>query len=430
MKSSKEYASGPAYTDTGRRGFLKTAAGMAAGTAAWSFPGANAWGKNEKPVTIGVIDPRTGTYAAMGESEISGAQMAAAELNENNGILGRPVRLMVEDSAASVGQAVQKTRKLINRNNADFLIGAVSSSVALSVSQTSAELGVPYIVTGGHADAVTAEKCNWNTFRTCSTTWMLTAGDFQVLFDKYGKRWYFLTPDYSFGHALVHDYSQQLKKAGGTVAGNALAPLGTTDFSSYLIKARSANPDVLIVLCNGNDLVNALKQITQFGINKQVAVGGALLNMESIEALPQAARYGWWVLEWYWKQPGVPHVDEFVARYRKMVGDSNKVPTARTWLGYASTHALALASEKAGSLDARKVCKALEGLELPPEVALQPNKAYYRAGDHQLIGSQYAGQIISDGEYPNLFKVAKTVDASTIARSVEAKGCKITYPSA
>lgn len=410
-----------------RRGFLKSTAGLAAGAAALSIPSFNAWGKSESPITIGMIDPRTGTYAAMGESEIRGAKMAVAELNKKNGILGRPIDLKIEDSAANVGQSVQKARKLIKRDNANFLMGAVSSSVAQSVSQTAADLGVPYMVTGGHADSVTAEKCSWNTFRTCSTTWLLTAGDFEVLTKKYGKRWYFLTPDYSFGHSLVNDYTKQLKSVGGTVVGNALAPLGTTDFSSYLIKARSANPDVLIVLVNGNDLVNALKQITQFGLNKQMAVGGALLNMESIEALPQAARYGWWVMEWYWKQPGVPHVAEFVERYRKM--HDNKVPTARTWFGYASTHALALASEKAKSVDAVKVCKALEGLELPPEIALQPHKAVYRAADHQLIGSEFPGQIKTNGTYPDLFEVADVVDASKVARSAEEKGCQITYPS-
>ena len=76
-----------------------------------------------------------------------------------------------------------------------------------------------------------------------------------------------------------------------------------------------------------------------------------------------------------------------------------------------------------------KVVKALEGLELPPEVALQPNKAVYRASDHQLIGSEFPGQIKSGGSYPDLFDVAEVVDATKIARTAEEKGCKMTYPS-
>lgn len=410
-----------------RRNLLKSGAAGLVASAATVFPGAEAWGKSEKPVKIGMIDPRTGTYAAMGENEIRGAKMAVAALNKGNGIMGRPVQLLVEDSAADVGQSVQKARKLVNRNKVNFLMGAVSSAVALSVSQTASDLGVLYLVTGGHADAVTAEKCRWTTFRTCSTTWMLTAGDFEVLFKKYGKRWYFLTPDYAFGHSLVRDYTEQLKKAGGTVVGNALAPLGTTDFSSYLIKAKSANPDVLIVLVQGNDLINALKQATQFGLNKDMAIGGSLLNMESLESLPDAARYGWWVMEWYWQQPNVPHVADFVKRYKSMY--NGKVPTARSWFGYASTHAIALAANKAKSLNTLKVVKAMEGLELPPEVALQPNKVYYRAGDHQLLANMFPGQVNSNGHYPNLFDVERVVPSSSIAKSVEEKGCHMKMPS-
>ena len=421
--NNDEHRAGPGIS---RRGLLKGgAAGLIAGAAA--FPAADAWGKSEKPVKIGMIDPRTGTYASSGENEIRGAKMAVAELNKGNGILGRPAQLLIEDSAANVGQSVQKARKLVNRNKVNFLMGAVSSAVALSVSQTAHDLNTLYVVTGGHADAVTGKKCSWNTFRTCSTTWMLTAGDFEVLFKKYGKRWYFLTPDYAFGHALVRDYTEQLKKAGGTVVGNALSPLGTTDFSSYLIKAKSANPDVLVVLVQGNDMVNALKQATQFGLNKDMAIAGSLLNYEDLESLPDSARYGWWVMEWYWQQPGVPHVKEFVERYRKLY--DNKVPTSRSWFGYASAHAIAMACNKAKTLDTLKVVKAMEGLVLPPEVALQPNKVFYRAGDHQMLANMYPGQVKSNGKYPNLFDVADIVPSSSIAKSVASKGCNMKMPS-
>lgn len=408
-----------------RRDLLK--AGVAIGVGTFLYPGIGAFAKSDDPVKIGHIDPQTGTYAALGGSQIAGAKLAIDQINAKGGILGRPAQLLVEDSAANVGQSVQKARKLVNRNKVHFLMGAVSSAVALALSQAAHDMNVLYLDIGGHADAVTGSKCHWNTFRTCSTTWLLTAGDFKTIFEKFGKKWYFLTPDYAFGHALHRDYVSQLKQAGGHELGNALAPLGTTDFSSYLIKAKSTNPDVLIVLNAGNDMINTLKQATQFGLNKDMAVGGAMMEMEVLESLPEAARYGYWNMEWYWQQPNVPHVKEFVDAYKKHNAD--KVPTARSWFGFASAHALALAAEKAKSLNTMKVVKALEGLELPPEVSLQPNKAIYRAGDHQLIGSEYPGQINKSGSYPNLFDVADVVDASKIARSVEAKGCTMTYPS-
>ena len=327
------------------------------------------------------------------------------------------MQLLVEDSQGLPGPAVSKAQKLVSQDKVDFLIGGVSSAVAGSLSQFAAQNNLIYIATGGHSDDITGKKCSWNTFRTCSTTWMLTAGDFELLFSKFGKKWFFITPDYAFGHALYTDYVAQLTKAGGSSAGNALAPLGTTDFSSYLIQARAANPDVLICLQAGDDLVNLLKQTVQFGMNTQMAVAGAMQEMEVLEALPPAALLGWWTFEWYWNQPGVPHVDEFVAAYKARY--DNKVPSARSWFGYASAHALALAANQAKSLDAMKVVKALEGLELPPEVALQPGKCYYRAEDHQMIANMYPGNVPKDATYPNLFQVSQTVPGGTIAKSAE-----------
>ena len=76
-----------------------------------------------------------------------------------------------------------------------------------------------------------------------------------------------------------------------------------------------------------------------------------------------------------------------------------------------------------------KVAKALEGLELPPEIKLQPNKVYFRPGDHQLMSSEFPGEILPDGKYPNMFKVADIVAGDKIALSVKDTGCKLDYPA-
>ncbi|MDE2239352.1 MAG: ABC transporter substrate-binding protein [Rhodospirillales bacterium] len=407
-----------------RRGLLKT--GAAAGMASMVTSQVT-WAQSETPVKIGQVDPRTGTYAGLGENQIRGATMAVDELNKKGGILGRPVQLIVEDSQGLPGPAVSKAQKLVSQENVDFLIGAVSSAVSVSLSQFANQHNLVYVDIGGHVDSVTGKDCKWNTFRTCSTTWMETDADFKILFDKFGKKWFFITPDYAFGHALHADYVAQLTKAGGQALGNALAPLGTTDFSSYLIQARAAQPDVLICLQAGDDLVNVLKQAVQFGLNSQMAIAGAQQELEVLEALPPAARLGWWTFEWYWNQPGVPHLEDFVAAYKARY--DNKVPTARSWFGYATTHALALAASQAKSLDSIKVVRAMEGLVLPPEIALQPGKCYYRAGDHQMIANMFPGHVPANATYPNLFEVAQTVPSGTVAKSPEEAGCKLVYPS-
>src|SRR5580692_10513893 len=309
--------------------------------------------RGETPVRIGMVDPLTGILSALAASEVEGAKYAVEIVNRSGGILGRPVELLVEDSANDVGTGVQKTRKLIERDKVDFMIGDVNSGIAAAIAQVTSEKKVLHIVSGGHTDPITGANCSWNVFRVCNSTTMDANAIATTLYSKYGKKWHFITPDYAFGHTLYDACTEDLKKLGGTVTGNELTPLGTTDFSAYLIKARSASPDVLILLVQGSDMINCLKQVVQFGLDKQIHVAGTQQELESLAALPPEARIGVWMFEWYWKQPGVPGVDKFVADIRKV--NSGNVPTARHWFGYASAMSFALIANQEKTTDAVKL---------------------------------------------------------------------------
>ena len=388
----------------------------------------SAWA--EDTVKIGLDNPLTGVYAALGKNELIGCQLAIEQINAKGGILGRQAELLVEDSTSGdAGTAVQKAHKLIERDNVNFLLGNINSALAVAIAQVSNEKSVFHIVPGGHTDPVTGRDCHWNVFRVCNTTRMETNSISQVLFDKFGKKWYFLTPDYAFGHTLQEGFEASLKKSGGTELGADLTPLGTTDFSPYLIKAQAANPDVIIFLQAGDDAVNALKQAVQFGLDKKFHIAGAQQELEVLEGLPPEARIGNWVFEWYWKQPGVAHVDEFVAAVRKK--SDGKVPTARTWFGFASTWSCALAAAAAKSLEPIKMAKAMQGLKLPPEVALMPNDPFYREGDNQLMPTLFVGHAQSKGEQDpeDLFVVDQLVKGVDAALPVAETGCKMTWPT-
>ena len=143
--------------------------------------------------------------------------------------------------------------------------------------------------------------------------------------------------------------------------------------------------------------------------------------------LPPEARIGTWVFEWYWKQPNVPHVAEFVDAVKKKSG---RVPTARTWFGFVSTWTCALAANTAKSLEAVKMAKALQGFKLPPEIALMPDGAFYREGQNQVIPNLYVGNAQAQGsEADDLFKVTNVVKGADVAGSLEDTGCKLTWPA-
>src|SRR5215469_11545473 len=417
----------PKSSSIGRRTVLKGAA--AAGVAQVAAPFVvSAWAADE--IKIGLDDTFTGTYAQLGKNEQIGAQLAVDQMNKKGGILGRKVVLVSEDStSADTGIAVQKAHKLLDRDKVDFLLGNVNSAMALAIGEVAGQAGKLLIVTGGHTDAVTGTDCHWNVFRVCSTTRMESNAVSETLFKKYGKKFYFITPDYAFGHTLQQGFEAALKANNGTNVGASLTPLGTTDFSSYLIKAEAAKPDVIIFLTNGQDGVNSLKQAVQVGLDKKFGIAGGLEELEVFNGLPPEARIGTWVFEWYWKQPGVPHVKEFVAAIRKR--NNGKVPTARHWFGYAAAWTCALAANNTKSLDTKKNAKFLQNFTLPPEVALMPNKTFYREGDNQLMPTLYVGHAVAKGkdDPEDLFVVDQEVKGVDAALPVAETGCKMKWPA-
>jgi branched-chain amino acid transport system substrate-binding protein len=170
-----------------------------------------------------------------------------------------------------------------------------------------------------------------------------------------------------------------------------------------------------------------MKQFTQLGMAKEMGLGGALFELESIKACPVEAQIGWWDFEWWWNQPNVPEVVKFVGEYRAA---TKKTPSARDWFGYVSVHSVRLAAAKAESLDAAKMAMAMEDMELPPDVALQPGKVFYRKGDHELMPNIFVGEVhpLKDTA-DDYLSVATVVPGAQAAGTVEETGCKMVEPS-
>jgi branched-chain amino acid transport system substrate-binding protein len=382
--------------------------------------------RGETPVKIGMVNPLTGVLSALAQSEVDGAKYAEAEINKKGGILGRPIELLIEDSANDVGTGVQKTRKLIDRDQVDVILGDVNSGIAAAMAQVTNEKKVFHIVPGGHTDTITGVDCKWNTFRVCNDTTMDTAAITPELVKRFGKKWFFVTPDYAYGHSLQDGFIKALKKLGGTYDGDYL-PINNTDFSATLIKAKAYKPDVLLNNMGGLTQINCMKQIIQFGLQKDMALGGALFEFETVKALQPEAQAGWWVMEWWWDQPKVPEVVKFVSDYRTA---TKKTPSARDWFGYVSLHTVRVAAEKAKSLEGPKLAKVMEDMELPPEVALQAGSVRYRAGDHELMPSVFIGQVHPPKAGPDdVFSIEAAIPGAEAAGPVEDTGCKMTHPA-
>ena len=177
--------------------------------------------------------------------------------------------------------ACEKALKLINRDNVNVIFGDVNSAIAYALSQVTSEHKIFHIVPGGHTDPITGTACKWNVFRICNTTTMDANAVSAELIKRFGKRWYFITPDYAYGHTLQEGFVKNLKKAGGEYQADML-PISSTDFSASLIKAKAYKPNVLLNNMGGLAQIDCMKQFVQFGMDKEMALGGALFELEII----------------------------------------------------------------------------------------------------------------------------------------------------
>ena len=163
----------------------------------------------------------------------------------------------------------------------------------------------------------------------------------------------------------------------------------------------------------GEDQANSLRQIVQFGLTQDMAVGGALFELESILAVPDAARIGWWTMEWWWNQPNVPQIKAFDAAIRSRTG---KAASARNWFGYAAVRTLAQVANQEKSLDPVVLARALQGYTLPADIALDADRAFFRDRDHELMSTVLVGEVHPPRDDPfDVFTVRAAVKAEDAA---------------
>ena len=367
-----------------RREFLTTSvlgtAAAAAGTSTLFFP---AIVRAEEPIRIGQLIPFTGFLGAIGEYGKQGATLAVEELNEKGGALGRKLELISEDEA-NPGVAVQKARKLIEKDKVVAIEGLVSSASCLAVGDEVQRAKVLLINAGANSDEIRSKRCHRYVFSTegCNTQYVSAIGNWLIKERKI-SRWYFLTSDYAFGHDLLRVARNLLVANKGTEVGSDLAPTGTTDFSQYITKMKAAKPDLIFHNLAGADVTNFLKQYAESGMTIEVA--GGVIDSAFAWPVGESLR-GHFPIIW-WQELNNPTSKAWAARYMKRWG---RPPDNQAYGDYLAVHAIVQAIDKAKSTDSTKLVSALEGHTLTGAMdGLKGRPLTFRAWDHQLLQPMY-----------------------------------------
>jgi branched-chain amino acid transport system substrate-binding protein len=392
--------------DESRRKLLKTTASLGAGIALPSvFSGralaANApigtWpeGSNGSSVFIGITVPRTGGYALQGEDELKGYELAIEHINSGHelihkispkskaGVLGKQIKFGVADSAAKPNEAVQAQQRFISENKAILISGGTSSAVAVALNKLAQQQKVLFASGISGSNDTTGKDCVRYGFRQCFYGQTAAAAIAPTLIKTFGKnkKVAFMTPDYTYGHTVTKSMQDNLATAGWTTSTNQVSPLGSPDFSSYLLNIANSGADVLINVNWGRDAVLSIQQAKQFGIFDKMKlvvpyqvpflareVGGGLM------AGVYAATDFWWTL-----QDQYPLAKIFVEEFQKKYGYK---PEWGAQNSYTQLALWAEAVENAGSFYPPDVIKSYEaGRKIQSLVG----EVYWRAEDHQLV---------------------------------------------
>jgi branched-chain amino acid transport system substrate-binding protein len=361
-----------------RRQFLKTTG--AAATTLVAFPGIV---HAQEPIRIGQVIPFTGFLGAIGEYGKQGATLAVEELNEKGGVMGRKLELITEDEA-NPGVAVQKARKLIEKDRVVALEGLVSSASALAVGDEVQRARVLMINAGANSDEIRSKRCHRYVFSTegCNTQYISAIGNW-VIKERKISRWYFLTNDYAFGHDLLRAARALLTANKGTEVGSDLAPTGTTDFSQYITKMKAAKPDLVFHNLAGADVTNFIKQYAEAGMTIELA--GGVIDSAFAWPVGESLR-GHFPIIW-WQELKTPASQAWASRYVKRWG---LPPDNQAYGDYIAVHSIAQAIDKAKSTDSTKLVQALEGHTLAGSTDGRKGRPMtFRACDHQLLQPMY-----------------------------------------
>ncbi len=375
-------------------------------------------------VKVGVLTDMSGPYADnVGAGSVLAAQMAAEDLGGT--VNGARIEIVSADhqNKADVGAAL--ARQWYDQDGVDTITEVVSSGVALAVQAISREKQRVFLATGPGTPDLTGKACSPFGVHWAYDNYALGNVVAGAAVRRGLKNWFFLTADYSFGHALEEQAARVVKANGGTVKGSVRHPLGTADFSSYLLQAQGSGAEVIGLANAGTDFINAEKQADEFGIKAGGQTLAALLvNLPDIHALGLPKAQGLLLADsFYWDMDDATRAwsKRFMARF------NGRAPGSLQAAVYGAVTHYLKAVQAAGTDEAGAVMAQMRQM---PIHDFYTKNAHLRR-DGRVVRDMYLLQVKTPAEsrYPwDYYKVVETVPGDKAFRPEAEGGCSLVTP--
>jgi branched-chain amino acid transport system substrate-binding protein len=328
-------------------------------TVALILPAAIAQAELPTTVKVGILNDMNGPFADQsGKGSVVAAQMAAEDFAEQGG--GFQVQILAADHRNKPDVGAQIVREWVDRDGVDAVADAVNSGVGLAVNTVMAEKHRTFIATNVGTSDLTGKFCQPTTVQWTMDTYALGNTMARAMVAQHADTWYYISFDYALGAALERDSSAVLNSLGGKVLGAVKHPLGSTDFSSYLLQAQASGAKVVALADTGADLINAVKQAAEFGVMQKQILAGLFTQIVDVDSIGLQAAQGLTVTEaFYWDLNDDTRA--FSRRFAQRF--DGRVPTANQADVYSSVLAY---------LNAVKATNSIVGEEVIAQMRKQP----------------------------------------------------------
>jgi branched-chain amino acid transport system substrate-binding protein len=425
----------PDSTATSRRALLKHSSlalvgaglyGAAPFMGPWKHNHAWAQTGQKKPLTIGLTMDASGLYAASGAEERLGAMMAIKEFNDKGGVLGRRIEAIHIDTETTPATGSRVAERMITRNEASFLIGAVHSGVSNAISQVAQKYGTIFFNTNSSSPTEAGKDCHRTKFVWDGNGTNFSNAIVKNAIKASGKNWVLLTNDYVWGHTTSKATRAIVEANGGRIVEELLVPQNTRDFSSYLLKLQQLKPNVVATAVGGDDIKALRQQVVQLKMNQSMAWINNQQDWPDVYGLGPEAIFGVFGTTWYWRL-GLPGVKEFVAAYQKQFpGMAIRVPGNVYHNGYMATRELLRCVEEAGTTNNIAVIKKLEGRKMSAADRLQHYDAWMDPVTHQCQQTIYMATYNDQpAEKDDIFKILTQADPKDVMDRDATGACKL-----
>jgi branched-chain amino acid transport system substrate-binding protein len=375
------------------------------------------------PIKLGVMNDLSGVYADFqGIGSVIAARLAVDDFGGN--VNGRSVEVVKGDHQNKVDIGSSIARQWFDQDGVDVILDVPNSAIALAVSNIAREKNKAFIASGGVTSELTGKSCSPNTIQWTFDNWSLANGLVQAVIATGGDTWFFLTSDYAFGHDLQKTAAAAVARYGGKVIGSVQHPLGTSDFSSFLLQAQSSKAKIVALANAGGDTTNAVKQSAEFGLAKGgQKLAGLVFILNNVHALgPEAAQGLVSVSPFYWNM--TDDTRAFAKRFQAAHPMHNMLNEMQAGVYAAVLHYLKAVKTLGGDTSGDKVVAMMK--ELPTDDALF-GKGTIRV-DGRKLHPMYLLEVKEPdqaGDIWDYFKVTYTIPADRAFRPLKDGGCPL-----